>query len=136
MNGDMTGSSLPDIGSFEQYVTTAAPVIVSGRVMSKRQGVSGAVVTLASMDGETMSTTTDKRGYFRFDDVPGGETYLLTVSAKKMRFESQLINIDTDAMDILITGDAKRPGRVAGLPAPSPTSDAAGSRYAARASAG
>ena len=59
---------------------TGNSVAVSGRVMNLvGRGIAKAQVSLANLNGETQTTTTDKYGYYRFDEIPAGETYSISV---------------------------------------------------------
>jgi Carboxypeptidase regulatory-like domain len=77
---------------------TAASVPVSGRVMSgKGTGVSRAVVTMADDRGNIFSTRTNSFGYYKFDNVTAGNSYVVSVSSKLYQFESQVVSV-TDAI--------------------------------------
>jgi hypothetical protein len=73
--------------AFESLAPTAANVSVGGRVMTLTgQGLPGVVVRIGSADGELGRTMTAAFGYYRFDNVPAGETYILQVSSKWYTF--------------------------------------------------
>lgn len=66
---------------------TAANVSISGRVMtSGSQGILNARVMLTAPNGETRISTTSSFGYYRFETVAAGETYILTVFSKRFVF--------------------------------------------------
>lgn len=70
-----------------QTAPTAAPVTITGRVKtSADRGIRGAVVTLTSGKGHVASTGTSTFGYYRFQNLEAGETYILTVAAPRYVF--------------------------------------------------
>jgi hypothetical protein len=73
-------------------VTTAAPAIISGRVTAGRRGASREMVMLSGGDlEEPIYTTTNSFGYYRFEDLTVGETYVLQVISKRYRFANPSI---------------------------------------------
>ncbi len=80
---------------------TAASVEVSGRVMTQtRRGLNKALVTITDQSGSTRTATTNPFGYFRFADVQAGETYIISVSAKRYHFAPQVLNVTEDLTDL------------------------------------
>ena len=83
---------------------TAAPVEVGGRVMTNTgRGISGARVTITDSTGNSRSATTSAFGYFRFADVQAGETYIVSVKAKRYRFAEQVLSITGNLTDLNFT---------------------------------
>ena len=86
---------------------TAAAVTVSGRVVTAKgaRGIRSAVVTMTDQDGTVRYATTSTFGYFRFADVPAGQTYIFNIRAKRFTFGENTIvrylNGDTD--DLVFT---------------------------------
>lgn len=73
---------------------TAAGVTVTGRVLAGRRIIANARVSLTNGAGITRVATTDRNGYYRFDDVAAGETYVFAVrSARRYEFATQVVNI-------------------------------------------
>lgn len=71
---------------------TAALVSVSGRVITSNGiGIGDAVITLSAQDGSTRIARSSSFGYFRFDEVAVGETYLISISSKRYRFAQATI---------------------------------------------
>lgn len=82
-------------------VVTAAPVAVSGRVISQYgRGIKNAMVTLTDGAGGVRMAITNSFGYFRFDNVPSGQSYAASVTAKGYRFEAQMVDL-TDSVSNL-----------------------------------
>jgi hypothetical protein len=92
------------INSFSPFVIakapvgpTAAHVTVAGRVTSdEAQGINKAHVTLTDPNENTKTVLTGSFGYFQFENVTVGRTYILSVNAKRYIFTSpsQLINVN------------------------------------------
>ena len=80
---------------------TAASVTLGGRVlMADGRGIGHARITLTGAGGETRAAVSSAFGFYRFTDVPAGETYILTVHAKRYTFANptQIISLP-DARD-------------------------------------
>ncbi len=74
--------------------TTAAGVSVSGRVSSSRgPAIPSTIVTLTGSDGVTRSARTNSFGYYSFDNVRVGETYILNASRKGYVFAPQVVSV-------------------------------------------
>ena len=75
----------------------AANVTVSGRVVTAaRKAVPNATVTLTSSQGAAYSVTTNQIGRFVLPDVPAGDSYIVTISARRYRFIPQVLNLEND----------------------------------------
>ena len=74
----------------EAFVPVAADVTVSGRALTAEgRAVSRARILLTdSRTGAARSTLTNQFGYYRFDNVRVGESYLIAIEAKKYNFPS------------------------------------------------
>ena len=86
----------------------AASATISGKVLSSsRSGIGNAIVTLTSLNGEVQSIKTNNLGYFKFEGVGVGETYILTVRAKEFQFNSQVISVQDDisGLTLIETGN-------------------------------
>ena len=91
------GGDGTDIGAYELLAPTAAPVTITGRVLSTAgRPVYGAVVTLTGEGGEPKRAVTNMFGYYRFEGVSGGEGYVLSVKAKRYSFRAVYVNADAD----------------------------------------
>lgn len=67
--------------------TSAATASVGGRVVTAQgQGIGKAVITLTDPQGNTRIVRTGSFGYYRFDDVEVGQTYILTITNKRFTF--------------------------------------------------
>ncbi len=91
--------------------TTAATVSISGRVMTASgRGIVNVRLTLTDSSGEVRTATTTSFGYYRFDDVQAGETYILSAAGKRYTFSQPVqvlyINEETDAVNFI--ADSKK----------------------------
>ena len=86
-------------------VLTSAPATLGGRVVTPDgRGIRGARVTLARADGQPMFAVTNSFGFFRFDGVPTGSSYVMSVSAKGYRFETRLVEVNDGVSDLTFVG--------------------------------
>ena len=74
--------------TFVNAITTAANVSAGGRVTDAfGKPISNARVTIQnSADGETRTVSTGSFGYYRFEDLPSGNIYIITVSHRRYGF--------------------------------------------------
>jgi Carboxypeptidase regulatory-like domain len=83
---------------------TAADVIVSGRVETvDGAGLVNATVTLTGLDGVARTVITSGFGYFSFEDVPAGATYILEVKSKRFTFAPTIIAVADSVFDLVLT---------------------------------
>jgi hypothetical protein len=97
--------------SFVLVARTAASVTVGGRIMTtKGKGIENVVVSLTDPEGNVRTTNSTEFGYYRFDDVMVGETYVLSVRGKGYSFSqpSQVMNINEEINDINFIGYSRK----------------------------
>jgi hypothetical protein len=85
---------------------TSASVSVGGRVLlGKGSGIANARLTLTGANGEAKTVLSNQFGYYRFDGVSVGETYILSVGSKRFQFEqpTQVLTITDDMSDVNFT---------------------------------
>ena len=74
--------------------TTAANVNISGRVMTADgRGIRNATVLLNDQYGKTHTVRTSAFGYYEFDGIASGETYVLNVSSRSYTFLPRVVNL-------------------------------------------
>ena len=82
-------SSLSPFAVAEQLVPTASNISLGGRVFTPNgRAIRNARISIISSDGAVRRTFTSSLGYYRFDNVPAGENYVLSVSSKTFTFSS------------------------------------------------
>ena len=85
--------------------TTAAGVEVSGRVLTPDgRGLRNARVTITDANGEKRIATTSSFGYYKFDEVETGATYVIGVSSKQYRFTSRVLQVTDSLTDFDFVG--------------------------------
>lgn len=97
------------VARFLSSLPTAAPVSVAGRALTAdKRGIRGAIVTLTAPNGETRTTLTGTFGFYRFADVLAGETYILTIRAKRFSFtpDTQILTVLEEIAEADFIGDA------------------------------
>ena len=84
---------------------TAAGVSVSGRVLNANgQGVRNATVVITDAEGNRRTATTGSFGFYTFEDVEAGQTYVLGVNSKRYRFTSRVVNVADTLSDVDFIG--------------------------------
>lgn len=74
-------------GNFNVTGPTAAEVSITGRVLTADgQGIRNVRLTLTALDGTRRTVTTGSFGYYAFDGVEVGQTYVLEVASKRYTF--------------------------------------------------
>jgi hypothetical protein len=80
---------------------TAAGVSISGRIFTAYgTSASRALVTLTDENGATTTVSTNNLGYFRFLDIPAGQTVIISVSAKSGTYSPRVINLTDNIGDL------------------------------------
>ena len=70
--------------------TLAAGVSVSGRVTTAEgRGITNARITVTGNSlAQPISVITGRRGFYNFEDLQSGETYIVTVGSRRFTFSS------------------------------------------------
>ena len=98
----------PNVTGFSDWTLaelspTAANVSVGGRVTTAAgNGIGKTLVTLTDQSGNTRIVLTGALGYYRFETVEAGQTYVLTVGSKRYQFAepTRVIAVSEDAINI------------------------------------
>ena len=81
--------------------TTAAAVTVSGRVLDNTGvGVRNARVVLADPSGNTRTAVTNAFGYYQFEGVESGSTFVASVSARGYLYPQRLVQVFDTLSDV------------------------------------
>lgn len=79
-------------------------VAIRGRVLTANggKGIPNAVLTLTDDSGNSKTVRTNPLGYYRFADVPAGETYIITAKNKSYTFaqQSHVLNLSNNVADV------------------------------------
>jgi parallel beta-helix repeat protein len=85
---------------------TAANISVGGQVLtSGGYGISRARVSLTNQNGETRSVQTNSFGFYRFNEVPAGQTYIISAFHKRWQFNSQVITVSDEIQNADFTAE-------------------------------
>lgn len=112
-NGDP--QAVTSNGSFTVTGTTAASVTVGGRVLtSDGRGITNVLISLTNTNGQIRTATTGEAGHYRFEGVEVGQTYILSVRAKRYTFSrpQQVISINEETEQINFMAEAEKRSRV------------------------
>lgn len=95
-----TGTFVVDISV--RPLVTAAEVTVSGRVIAQGEGrgLRGAVVSLRDQSGNVRTTLTGFNGAYRFDGVEAGQTYIVSVRARRYSYAPRIIDLQDSLTDV------------------------------------
>ena len=98
------GFRIPNRGLAFVEISTAAPGTISGQIVSRSgEPIHKATVTARDQNGAVYTAISDKRGRFRIVDVPTGETYTISASAKRYSFPPTLITLNEDLTGLTLT---------------------------------
>lgn len=89
--------------NYSPLAPTAAGADIAGRVLTTAgQGIRNAQMILINSSGERCFAQTGSFGYFRFENVPVGETYVLSVRSKRFELAepSRVIPLSEDLRDV------------------------------------
>ena len=64
------------------------------------RGVANAVVTYAGETGERKSAITNGFGYYRFEEVQSGQTYVFNVVSKRYTFAPRAVTVSEDLSEV------------------------------------
>ena len=80
---------------------TAAGVNISGRVLrSDGVAIGKAFVTITDGSGQTWIALSSPMGHYRFEDIPSGETYIVSVSSKTHQFVPRVVTVLDELTDL------------------------------------
>lgn len=85
---------------FTPFVPTAAQVTIKGRVTADGESVVRARVILTDSNGQTRTTFTNSFGFYRFEDVTVGSTFVCNVTAKQHTFNPRILTVMEELTDI------------------------------------
>ena len=105
-----SGGGFGVTGGFWQpvFAPSAAMVAVSGRILTANgNGIRNVFVSLTDPGGTTRRTISSSFGYFRFDDVEAGQTYIISINSKRYVFTNptQVISVSDEITDLVFTSE-------------------------------
>ncbi|MEJ7846597.1 MAG: S8 family serine peptidase [Pyrinomonadaceae bacterium] len=94
-NADTTDQHFALVAYNFSLVPTAATAEISGRVVSgSGRGIANALITLTDSHGAAFTARTGSFGYYIFENIAVGQTYVATVLKKRYTFEIRTLNVD------------------------------------------
>lgn len=103
MNWTLENTSSWALGGLEinALAPTASSASVSGRVLSNSgRGLGNVFVSIVGSDGKTRFARTNPFGYYRFNDVEVGDSYILQARSKRYRFAAQILNVNDNLSNV------------------------------------
>lgn len=93
-------------GAAGKCLTAAAPLAsISGQVLtSAGQGLRNATVTLTDPTGAKRTAITSSLGFYTFDDIAVGSSYVVGVSSKRYRFTPRTLDFAGNLTNVDFTG--------------------------------
>jgi hypothetical protein len=85
------------------FAPTSASVTVTGRILSPQGAVSQAVVSLADQNGVTRTAISNGFGYYRFENVTVGQSYMFNVRSKRYQFAPRIVTVLEEMEDLNFT---------------------------------
>jgi hypothetical protein len=88
---------------FSNLPPTSANVSVGGRALyDNGSPVSRAQITMLDSMGNTRTATTNSFGYYRFDEVEVGQTYILEINSRKIYFPNptRIVSVEDNLSDV------------------------------------
>ncbi len=90
---------------------TAATVSVGGRITTPSgRGISGVQLSLTDSQGNVRTAATTSFGYYRFDAVQAGATYILSATGKHYTFTQpvQVLNINEETTEVNFIANSEK----------------------------
>ena len=85
--------------------TTAAGVAVSGRVLSPYgSGLVNATVLISDQNGVVQTARTSSFGYYSFDGIEAGRTYIVRVDSRRYIYDPQVVVLLDNIADLDFIG--------------------------------
>ncbi len=67
-------------------------------------GLRGATVTITDNAGVTRTVTTSSFGYYQFEDVEAGDSYVVAVASRRFRFAPRVLQVVDNLSDLDFVG--------------------------------
>ena len=91
-------------GQFAVLAPTAAGVSVSGRILTPEgRGLTNAVVKITDSTGSVQYSRSSSLGYFHFENIAAGQTYVFQINSKRYTFAPQVLTIMDNVTELNFT---------------------------------
>lgn len=113
VQGDLITASATDADGntsefFPPFSPTAANISISGRIVEPNgNAIRNATLTLTDTSGHVIQARSSGFGWYRFEDVEAGRTYVLAVSHRRYTFAnpSRVLSVTDELTDVNFTSD-------------------------------
>jgi len=80
---------------------TASGVSISGRILTNDgRELQNAMVKITDAAGNVTYARSSSLGYFRFDQIDSGQTYVISVASKRFTFVPRVVNVTGDLFEV------------------------------------
>lgn len=94
------------VNGLVQLIVNAAGASVSGRVTDQNGApLRNVSISIADNNGMERSARTNPFGYYRFEDIPAGSTYVISARSKQHTFQPRVITVDSDVAGADLVAD-------------------------------
>ncbi len=94
LNATAPGSGTTTFSLTISLAPTSASVEISGRVLTPDgRGLTNAKVLITDSEGVTRTAITSSFGYYRFEGITAGETYIMNVSSRRYTFAARVVEV-------------------------------------------
>ena len=101
--------TLNDVTVSYNLSPTAANGSIFGQVIATSgRGISNVVITLQFQDGQLRYIRTNPFGFYRINDLPVGQTYVLSAASKQYKFQSRAVSLIDDLSEINFVADSPK----------------------------
>lgn len=102
--------------------TSAASATLSGRVMDHNgRAISRASISAMDSQGNVRRATTNTFGYYAMKDLPAGEFYVVSASARGFTFSARTVSLNDSVSGFDLYPDSRQTVQVTRAPAPAKT---------------
>ncbi len=97
--GDVAGAD------FTRIAPTAANVTVGGRVTKGKRGIEQAEISMTDANGNLRTVQTDRLGFYEFENIAPGGTYIVTVGYRNYQFTGnpRILSVNAQINDLNFT---------------------------------
>ena len=106
INITMVYPNYVDCTFVNNQIVTAANVSIGGRVLTAQgRGISNARISVTDERGKTRTVLSNPFGYYRFEELSAGQTYILQVQSKRYQFANptQIISVNEELSNVNFT---------------------------------
>ena len=84
-----------------QIGSTASGVEIGGKVLTPDgRGIRGVTVSITDQSGAVRVATTNSFGFYRFENVEAGSSYVVSAASKRYRFGARVVNVSDTLTDL------------------------------------